>query len=49
MLESSVEGSFSAIRNDQLGDGTKTTRYMCKECGYIEEYAMNPKFYQRKI
>ncbi len=46
MLKSYVEGNFSAEREDKVCDGTVTNKYMCKKCGYIEEYAENPNFYK---
>jgi len=44
MMEGTARGNFSGIRNDGVYDGTETTKYMCKECGYIEEWADDPKF-----
>lgn len=49
MIKASIKGHFSGFRNDEVVDGTNTTRYMCKDCGYIEEYADNPKFINKRI
>ncbi len=45
MMESYTNGTFCGVREDRVCGGTDTIRYMCKECGYIEEYAVKPKFY----
>ena len=43
MIKSYIDGKFSAVRKDGVYDGVTTNRFMCKECGHIEEYAINPK------
>lgn len=48
MMEGYTERLFSGIRDDGEYSGTETTVYMCKKCGYIEEYAKDPEFYLKK-
>lgn len=48
MMEGYTNGKFSGVREDGACGGTDTKRYMCKKCGYIEEYAIKPKFYTDK-
>ena len=48
MLETKNKGIFIARRNDGLIGETETVKYMCRECGYIEEYAVNPFYLKRR-
>lgn len=48
MIPSYNKDKFYGKRYDGVCDGTDSTRYMCKECGYIEEYADDPKFLNKK-
>lgn len=47
MLESYKKDNFSGVRNDGFYAGTDTTKYMCKACGYIEEWADKPNFWKK--
>jgi hypothetical protein len=44
MIKSYIKGNFALVKKDGMLDGVETDRYMCMECGYIEEYAIDPKF-----
>ncbi|HZK35072.1 MAG TPA: hypothetical protein VFD33_07170 [Bacillota bacterium] len=37
------KGVYKGIRSDGMVGMTKTTKYMCGGCGYIEERAINAK------
>lgn len=45
MLKSCIKGDFTSVCEEGLRVTTFTTKYVCKECGYIEEYVDDPKFY----
>lgn len=47
MLESYAAGVFQGERVDRAISKTDTIKYMCRICGYIEEYAEDPKFYEK--
>lgn len=43
MIKSYTKGDFSFIGKLNICTGCETERYMCKECGYIEEYGIDFK------
>lgn len=45
MLSSYSRGHFSGMTVNNVCGGTDTTKYMCKKCGYIEEWADEPDFW----
>ena len=42
-----TEGTFTGWRNDGLSGMTRTVKFMCTGCGYIEERAVNSKYLRR--
>jgi hypothetical protein len=48
MMESYKKDHFSGITEDEICAGTDTTKYMCKKCGFIEEWADKPDFWMKK-
>lgn len=43
MIKSYIEKDFSFKDKDGACGGCKTEKFMCIECGYIEEYGINFK------
>ena len=48
MIKGQSEGMFVGWRDDGMSGATRTIKYMCSGCGYIEERAVNSK-YLRKL
>ncbi len=46
MLMGTESGYFAIIEavDSSTGKMTRTNDYMCKNCGYVEIYAENPRF-----
>lgn len=47
MVQGLTEGTFTGWRNDGLSGMTRTVKFMCTGCGYIEERAVNSKYLRR--
>lgn len=43
MIKSYIQGDFSFHGKNNELNGCKTEKYMCKKCGYIEEYGIDFK------
>jgi len=47
MMKSTAISRFVGRRNDGMIGETETVKYMCTSCGYVEERALNPFFWQK--
>ncbi|NMB32738.1 MAG: hypothetical protein GX992_00640 [Clostridium sp.] len=43
MVQGRTKGTFSGTRPDGMAGFTQTIKYMCRDCGRIEERAINAK------
>ena len=43
MVRGQTEGIFTGTRPDGMAGITKTVKYMCGDCGHIEERAINAR------
>lgn len=44
MVKGRTEGVFSGTRPDGMAGVTQTVKYMCTDCGYIEERAVSARY-----
>ena len=43
MVRGQTKGVFNGTRSDGMAGITQTVKYMCIDCGYIEERAINAR------
>ena len=48
MIRGLSEGTFVGWRDDGMSGVTRTIKYICSGCGYIEERAVNAKYLNKQ-
>ena len=47
MVRGLTKGTFTGWRSDGMTGQTQTVKYMCTNCGYIEERAVNSLYLEK--
>jgi predicted RNA-binding Zn-ribbon protein involved in translation (DUF1610 family) len=48
MIKGLSGGTFTGWRDDGMSGVTRTVKYMCSGCGYIEERAVNARYLKKQ-